>query len=69
MLDLEVLREYIEHKQYAKIRSEIVDENEADIAAVLEELELPTAELIKVFRMLPKSHFFQLKMSRKSSHL
>lgn len=55
MLDLEVLREYIEHKQYAKIRSEIVDENEADIAAVLEELELPTAELIKVFRMLPKS--------------
>ena len=55
MLDLEKLREYIEHKQYAKIRSEIVDENEADIAAVLEELELPTAELIKVFRMLPKS--------------
>lgn len=55
MLDLEVLREYIEHKQYAKIRSEIADENEADIAAVLEELELPTAELIKVFRMLPKS--------------
>lgn len=29
--------------------------NEADIAAMLEELELPTAELIKVFRMLPKS--------------
>lgn len=55
MLDLEKLREYIEHKQYAKIRSEIVDENEADIAAVLEELDLPTAELIKVFRMLPKS--------------
>lgn len=55
MLDLEKLREYIEHKQYAKIRSEIVDLNEADIASMLEELELPTAELIKVFRMLPKS--------------
>lgn len=55
MLDLETLKEYIEHKQYAKIRSEIADLNEADIAAMLEELELPTAELIKVFRMLPKS--------------
>lgn len=55
MLDLETLREYIEHKQYAKIRSEIVDLNEADIAAMLEELELPTTEMIKVFRMLPKS--------------
>lgn len=55
MLDLDTLREYIEHKQYAKIRSDIADLNEADIAAMLEELELPTAELIKVFRMLPKS--------------
>lgn len=55
MLDLEKLREYIEHQQYAKIRSEIVDLNEADIAAMLEELELPSTELIKVFRVLPKS--------------
>lgn len=55
MLDIEKLREYIEHRQYAKIRSEIAEMNEADIAAMLEELELPGTELIKVFRMLPKS--------------
>ncbi|MDO4321077.1 MAG: magnesium transporter [Lachnospiraceae bacterium] len=55
MLDIEEMREYIEHKQYAKIRSEIVEMNEADIAAMMEELELPGTELIKVFRMLPKS--------------
>lgn len=55
MLEIEKMREYIEHKQYAKIRSEVVEMNEADIAAMLEELELPGAELVKVFRMLPKS--------------
>lgn len=55
MLDIEKMREYIEHKQYAKIRSEIVEMNEADIADMMEELELPGTELIKVFRMLPKS--------------
>ena len=49
------MREYIEHKQYAKIRNEVLEMNEADIAAMLEELELPGTELIKVFRMLPKS--------------
>ncbi len=55
MLDIEMMREYIEHKQYAKIRSEIVEMNEADIADMMEELELPGSELIKVFRMLPKA--------------
>lgn len=55
MLDIETMRDYIEHKQYAKIRSEIVEMNEADIAAMLEELELPGKELIQVFRMLPKT--------------
>lgn len=55
MLDIETMKEYIEHKQYAKIRSEVMEMNEADIAAMLEELELPATELIKVFRMLPKS--------------
>ncbi|MEE0693400.1 MAG: magnesium transporter [Lachnospiraceae bacterium] len=52
---METMREYIENKQYAKIRSEIVEMNEADIAAMLEELELPGKELIQVFRMLPKT--------------
>ena len=55
MLENEKMREYIEHKQYAKIRNEVLEMNEADIAAMLEELELPGTELIKVFRMLPKS--------------
>lgn len=55
MLDIETMKEYIEHKQYAKIRSEVMEMNEADIAGMLEELELPATELIKVFRMLPKS--------------
>ena len=55
MLDIEQMKEYIEHKQYAKIRSEIIEMNEADIADMMEELELPGTELIKVFRMLPKS--------------
>lgn len=55
MLDIETMRDYIGHKQYAKIRSEIVEMNEADIAAMLEELELPGKELIQVFRMLPKT--------------
>lgn len=52
---LEKIREYIQNGQYAKIRSLIAEMNEADIAAMLEELELPGAELVKVFRMLPKS--------------
>ena len=55
MLEIEKMREYIEHKQYAKIRNEVLEMNEADIAAMLEDLELPGTELIKVFRMLPKS--------------
>ncbi len=55
MLEIEKLREYIEEKQYAKIRSEAAEMNEADIAAMLEELELSGAELVRVFRILPKA--------------
>ena len=50
---LEKIREYIQNGQYAKIRSLIAEMNEADIAAMLEELELPGAELVKVFISLP----------------
>ena len=52
---LEKIQEYINNHQYALIRSEISEMNEADIAAMLEDLELPKAELVKVFRILPKS--------------
>lgn len=55
MLDIEMMKEYIENGLYAKLRMEVVDVNEADIAFMLEELNLSATELIKVFRMLPKS--------------
>ncbi len=55
MLDIEKMQEYIEHGQYAKIRGEIAELNEADIADLMESLELTPAELIKLFRMLPKA--------------
>lgn len=55
MLDIEKMQEYIEHGQYAKIRGEIAELNEADIADLMENLELTPAELIKLFRMLPKA--------------
>jgi magnesium transporter len=55
MVDIETIREYIEHGQYAKIRSEIQEMNEADVAAMIEALDLSPTEMVKVFRMLPKS--------------
>ena len=48
----EKIKDYIENKQYSKVREEIVKLNEVDIAAVLEEL--PIEELVKIFRLLPK---------------
>ncbi|WP_343209770.1 magnesium transporter [Anaerolentibacter hominis] len=53
MPTLQNLEELIESKQYIKLREELVELNAADIAALLEEL--PTEELIKIFRLLPKS--------------
>ena len=47
-----IIYDYIENKQYSKVREEIVKLNEVDIAAVLEEL--PIEELVKIFRLLPK---------------
>ena len=55
MLDLETLKDCIEQKQYAKIRSEVMDMNEADIADMLEELDESEVDMIKVFRILPKA--------------
>ena len=46
------INELVESKQYSLLRQEIVEYNEADIAAFLEEL--PEAELIQIFRILPK---------------
>lgn len=51
--DLEIIRELLETKQYTRLRQRMADMNIADIAAVMEELE--EEELLKIFRILPKS--------------
>lgn len=50
---LQNLEELLETKQYIKLREELLEMNAADIASLLEEL--PTEELTKIFRILPKS--------------
>ncbi|MBQ8945292.1 MAG: magnesium transporter [Lachnospiraceae bacterium] len=47
------IRELLESKQYTRLRQKAAELNEADIAAVMEELE--DAEQFKMFRILPKS--------------
>ena len=52
-MQMEEILELIELKQYSRLRQELSEWNEADVAAVFEEL--PKEELIKVFRILPKT--------------
>ena len=49
---LEELRELLDTKQYTKLRQFLAEQNDADIAAMVEELE--DAEIFKVYRILPK---------------
>lgn len=51
--DLEIIRELLETKQYTRLRQRMADMNIVDIAAVMEKLE--EEELLKMFRILPKS--------------
>ncbi len=51
-MTMEEVLQLVEEKQYTRLRGELAEWNEADIASVLEEL--PHEELIKVFRILPK---------------
>lgn len=51
--ELDVIKELLETRQYTRLRQRIADMNIADIAAVMEELE--EEELLKIFRILPKS--------------
>lgn len=51
-LTMDEILDLIDEKQYTRLRQEIAEWNEADIAAVLEEL--PHEELLRVFRILPK---------------
>ena len=48
-----VLTELLEAKQYTKLRQACLDMQEADIAAVMDEME--DEDSLKIFRMLPKS--------------
>ncbi|MBE5895183.1 MAG: magnesium transporter [Lachnospiraceae bacterium] len=50
---MEALKELIETKQYTRLRQEFAERNDADIAVFLEELE--EDDLLKIFRILPKS--------------
>ena len=49
---LEELRELLESRQYTGLRQKLSQMNEADVAAIMEELE--EEQLLKIFRILPK---------------
>ena len=51
--DLEIIKELLETRQYTNLRQKVAEMNTADVAAILEEME--EEELLKVFRILPKS--------------
>ena len=51
--DLDMIKELLEDGQYTRLRQRIADMNIADIAAVMEELK--EEDMLKVFRILPKS--------------
>lgn len=51
--EMDDLRELLETKQYTRLRQNLAELNDADIAAFLEELD--EEEMLKVFRILPKS--------------
>ncbi len=52
-MSMEEIQDLIENKQYTLLRQELAEWNEADIAAIFEEL--PSEELVKIFRILPKT--------------
>ncbi len=51
--DFEVVKELLDTKQYTKLRQKMAEMNTADIAVIMEELE--EEDLLKIFRILPKS--------------
>ncbi len=51
-MELEELLEFLNSKQYTRLRQYLAEFNEADIAGLMEELE--EEEMLKVFRILPK---------------
>ncbi|MBP5609318.1 MAG: magnesium transporter [Lachnospiraceae bacterium] len=53
MEEFEELNELIETKQYTRLRQELAEMNDADIAAFLEQMD--DEQMLKIFRILPKS--------------
>ena len=51
--DFEVVKELLDTKQYTRLRQKMAEMNTADIAVIMEELE--EEDLLKIFRILPKS--------------
>ena len=49
---VEELKELLDTKQYTGLRQKLMELNEADIAAIMEEME--EAQMLKIFRILPK---------------
>lgn len=49
---VEELKELLDTKQYTGLRQQLMEMNEADIAAIMEEME--ESEMLKIFRILPK---------------
>lgn len=52
-MTIDEILDLIKEKQYTRLRQELIEWNEADIAAIMEEL--PHEEQLKVFRILPKA--------------
>ncbi len=50
--EIEILRELLDGKQYTKLRQHLAELNDADIAALMEDLQ--EEEMLKCFRILPK---------------
>ena len=48
----EELQEYLSNKQYTKLRQQLTELNDADIALWIEDLD--AEDMLKVFRILPK---------------
>ena len=72
MEERKVIRELLDSKQYTRLRQMLSELNDADIAALLEEME--EQDMLKVFRILPRiwqRMFFRIWMwiiSSLSSH-
>ena len=50
--EFETIQELLQTQQYTRLRQLLVDLNDADIAACMEEL--PEQSMVKAFRILPK---------------